>query len=314
MNPNFVTPFRQFFFSRLSILVLLTFLISMPSGPSLAQDEEALPGDETARDDYEEESGEDEYGDELPEDFTGTLDDEEDEENPEFQRKKAERDAFGDRAADRQRGREDQDLPPEDDAPAYVLKFNFDSQVVFSDKKTGTSYMEINYNTKIEQEIALVHKRWRSKGEATFTSDISGNLAGNDLFTCKLDITIDSYPVNIMTRLKTVPETDEDPETDQVAVQIVLKNTYKESWFSNCTGVDGSIFNTQGSPEKYNLTILDNISPNLNGIVIEDFDSSRGAEVELLTEAIDLDDEDMDEVITLTGSGTLSIDYVGASE
>lgn len=295
---------------RILLCSLLVLGADAAVRPAHAQDD-SFPEDEGAVDD----SGGDDYGDELPDDFTGTLDEEEDEDNSEFQRKQIERDAFGDDRKRRRGADEDQeDLPPEDDAPAYVLKFNFDSQVVFADKKTGTSYMEINYNTKIEQEVALVHKRWRSKGEATFTSDISGNLAGNDLFTCKLDITIDSYPVNIMTRLKTVPETDEEPETEQVAVQIILKDTYKEDWFSNCTGVDGSIFNTKGNPEKYNLTILDNINPSLNGIVIEDFDSSRGAEVELLTEAMDVDDEDMDEVITLTGSGTLSIDYVGASE
>lgn len=303
--------------SRVGFVLLRVFLFSFLAlgtdvavWPARAQDD-SVPADDAVSDDI----GEDGYGDELPDDFTGTLDEEGDEDNPEFQRKQIERDAFGDDRKRRRGGDDEQeDLPPEDDAPAYVLKFNFDSQVVFADKKTGTSYMEINYNTKIEQDVALVHKRWRAKGEAKFTSDISGNLAGNDLFTCKLDITIDSYPVSLMTRLKTVPETDEEPETEQVAVQIVMKDTYKEDWFSNCTGVDGSIFNTKGNPEKYNLTILDNINPSLNGIIIEDFDSSRGAEVELLTEAMDVDDEDMDEVITLTGSGTLSIDYVGASE
>lgn len=251
----------------------------------------------------------------LPSDFTGTLDDEEDEDNPEFQRKKIENEAFGNDRARGKRGRNDdaEEQEPEDDAPAYVLKMNFDSQVVFTDKQSGESTMQVNYNTKIEQDIALVHKRWRTKGEALFTSDIVGSLAGNDLFTCKLDITIDSYPVNIMTRLKTMDETEDAPESEQVALQIVLKNTYKEDWYSNCTGVDGSQFNTKGASEKYNMTILGAIEPDLYGIVIEDFDPSRGAEVELLSQPTDIVDEDMSEVISMSGSGTLTIDYVGAS-
>lgn len=249
----------------------------------------------------------------LPEEkYTGTLDDE-DEDNPAVKQRMEEDSAFGDEKSGKAKktvngdNEQNNDDIADDDIPTYTLKFNFDSQVVFTDKE-GRPYMEVNYNTKVEESVALVNRRWRSKSDAQFQSEITGNLAGNDLFTCKLDITIDSFPVDLMTRLKYNPETDDEPENFEVAAQIKFQKSYKEDWFSNCTGLDGSMFNTQGNPEKYNMTILDDTQPSLNGIVIDNFDPGAGAQIEITSDPIEIQDEDMNEHVTLTGSGTLSIE------
>lgn len=243
----------------------------------------------------------------LPEEnFTGTLTDE-DIDYDDLD-KEIENEAFG--PDDPQnKDKDDDEFGGEAFEEAYpaLLTFDFDSQVIFHTSE-GDPYMEIDYETKIEDfEIELLQKRWREKTDALFTADIIGNLAGNDLFTCKLDILIDTYPANIMTRLKFFPETDEIDAHYQLAVQIKLDKEYKERWQSKCT--DGvSNFNTEGDPEKYNRTVLENITPNLHGLVIDDFDPSEGAEIDLSTELIEILDEDLNEVITLSGKGVLRID------
>lgn len=262
------------------VIFLFTLLITRPAlaAPILDEDDYKLP---------------DEH-------FTGTLDDEDDD-NPEYERFKDENETFGDDDLDAE-------AYPEDDQPNYLIKFNFDSQVVFMDQN-DYPYLEINYNTKFEEEFAAVtSKRSMTDGEVEFESEIIGDLAGNDLFTCKLDIMIQSYPVSIMARVKHIAETEEEPEDFELALQIKLEKDYKEDWFSNCTGIDGSVFNTQGDPEKYNLQVLDNVAPSLNAILVEEFDPYQETIIELVSEPLLVDDEDMNETVTLTGSGTITIE------
>jgi len=267
------------------LLRQLTFLLALfIASPALSQDSTL------SEDDYS-----------LPdENFTGTLD-EEDDDNPEYERIKNENETFGDDDLDAE-------AYPEEDQPNYIIKFNFDSQVVFMDQN-DYPYLEINYNTKFEEEFtAITSKRSMTDGEVEFESEIVGDLAGNDLFTCKLDIMIQSYPVNIMARVKHITETEEEPESFDLALQIKLEKDYKEDWFSNCTGVDGSVFNTQGDPEKYNLQVLDNVAPSLNAILVEEFDPYQETIIELVSETLIVDDEDLNETVTLTGSGTITIE------
>lgn len=283
-------------------LLKVTFLTALViAGPALA----APTLDEDVLEDLDSESSEstlseDDY--KLPdENFTGTLDDEDDD-NPEYERIKDENEAFGD---DDEMG---EDAYPEDDQPNYLIKFNFDAQVVFMDQN-DFPYLEINYNTKFEEEFtALMSKRSTTTGEVEFESDIVGDLAGNDLFTCKLDIMIESHPVDIMARVKRIAETEDEPESFEMALQIKLEKDYKEDWYSNCTGVDGSVFNTQGDPEKYNLQVLDGVAPSLNAILVEEFYPDEETVIELVSEPLIVDDEDMNETVTLTGSGTITIE------
>lgn len=271
----------------------------------------------------ESEESTDAESEEDAEGFTGTYADEEDPDSPKYQQKLEEEEIFGEDEKDHKkghRGREDgeevEDVPgdefyPEEefpeDEPNYVLKFLFDSNATFYDKLTGEAYMEINYRTVIEQEVSMIEKRFRTKGEVNFETDIIGNYAGNELFTCRLEIEIRSSPVQIMTRLRNVTTPEDAIPLFEAALQLKFEKKYKEDWYSNCTGIDGSLFNTKGDPEKYNLMILEDTTPNLNAMLIEEFVPGNDNELEIIMEPLDLEDPDMD-TVSLTGKGTLTLE------
>ena len=248
----------------------------------------------------------------LPaEDYTGTLADDEDPDNPDYNKRQIENAVFGtDKDSE---DFSDEDMPKKSKAqneiPNTLMRFTFDAQVVFTNEK-GEPYMQTNYKTNIESEIVFTNHTWREGTEADITADVIGNLAGNDLFTCKLDITVAPATVNLMTLLKTV-QTDATPNGDvqdmqQAAIQIDIAKGYKEDLYSNCSAGE-STFNTQGGPEKYNLTVLQNTTPSLNGITIDNF-SDSGAQIDIVTDPIEIDDPEMNETITMSGSGTLVLE------
>lgn len=247
----------------------------------------------------------------LPsEDYTGTLDEEEDPDNPNYEKRQIENEVFGTDKDDSASDDDTVDTSASDsEVPNTLMRFTFDSQVLITNDK-GETYMQISYTTKIEQEIVLTNHRWRGTAEADITSDVIGNLAGNDLFTCKLDMNIAPVAINLMTLLKTVQTNDtpngDTQDTQQVAIQIEVDNDYKEDVYSNCNSGENT-FNTQGDPEKYNLTILQNTAPSLNGITLDRFDSA-GSQIDIVTDPIEIDDMDLNETITMSGSGTLSLE------
>lgn len=191
----------------------------------------------------------------------------------------------------------------------HLLRMEFASQVVILDKKIDTAIIEIHYITKIEQEIEVKDKRFRTRGRADVATDIVGNLAGNELFTCKLDIQLEKTPVDIMTRYNNTTETEDEPAKSELAVQIKFKKSdFFEDWFSNCIGVDGSVFNTKGDKEKYLSTTLESISPSLDAMLFEDYNPDDTVSLDISTDPIILDDLDAFEEVTLQGSGSVAIE------
>lgn len=261
--------------------------------------------------------------------FTGTYANDEDPEDPGYQDKIEEEALFGeddsredgdeaeyedDRQADPDALRESDQDPygenevPEDE-PNYLLKFDFESSATFLDKLTGEPYMEINYHTTIEKEVTLAKKRFRTKGRADFETEIIGNYAGNELFTCKLEIDIKSAPVQLMTIMRDITTPEDDIPLFEAALQLKFEKGYKEDWYSNCTGLDGSLFNTRGDPEKYNLMILEDTTPPLKTILFEDFIPGDNNEIEVIMEPLEVEDPDADTML-LTGKGTLLLEVL----
>ena len=221
--------------------------------------------------------------------FTGTLDPD----DPDSDAYK-EKQVFGDDEA------VDDEDETDNSGATHTLKFDYSLQVVVTDTKKDVSNLEIDYNVKFEQPVEIKDKRYRTKGHAEVTTDIIGVLAGNELFTCKLDIQFDKTPVDIMTRYNHTEETETTPETSELAVQLKFKKAdFMEDWLSNCTGVDGSELNTKGEKEKYLLVSLESISPSLDALLFKDYDPTDNASLDLLSEPILLDDSDISEQYAL---------------
>lgn len=268
--------------------------------------------------------GGDESDSEDQEGFTGTYAEDEDPDHPDFEQTLEEEAIFGQDTGSKRGSRKTRgdDAEEEDDEelsydeegfpenePNYLLKFTFDSTATFYDRLTGDAYMEIDYRTTVEQEVTLNKKRFRAKGRAEFETNIIGNYAGNELFTCKLEIEIKSSPVQIMTLMRDVTLPEDDLPLYEAAVQIKLEKNYKEDWYSNCTAIDGSLFNTRGDPEKYNLMILEDTSPSLNAVLFEEFIPGDDNEIEIIMEPLEIEDLDVDTVL-LTGKGTLLLEVL----
>lgn len=279
---------------RLSALLIFIIFCTLPTlvvpGPGFAQESET--------EEAWQETGQ-ETESIIPEDFTGTFADD-DPESDVFE----ETQLFGeDEAAPGEKAEE----VPEEDLPTHLLRFEFESLIVITDSRTENPYMEIRYFTKIEQEIQVKNKRYRTKGTAEIMTDIIGNLAGNELFACKLDIQMANSEVDIMTRYNIIPETEEEPEKSELALQIKFnRENLLEDWFSNCTAVDGSIFNTVGEKEKYLFMTIESVTPALSSIVIENYDTDLRSTLDVFADSIQIDD-DFDDIL-LEGTGTIDVD------
>ncbi len=142
-------------------------------------------------------------------------------------------------------------------------------------------------------------------------TDIVGTLAGNDLFSCKLEVEINDVDVDVSTRrIVTLNEFDEIA-TSQLALQLKFtKSDLLEDWYSNCTAFDGSKLNTKGEQEKYLYQTLEAAQPSLEGLLIEDFDPTETSSLTLSTEEIIVDDVYGDEEFLLTGSGTVTVEPI----
>jgi len=234
----------------------------------------------------------------MPKDFSGTLA----EDDPDSDEGKTSI-LFGPDDA------EEEDFEVESEGPTHLLKFDFESQVVVTDTLTDIPFLEISYTLKLEQEIEVIDKRYRTTGNAEIMTDIVGFLAGNELFTCKLDIQLENVEADILVRYKYAEETEEDPEINQLAVQVKFdKDSMLEDWFSNCLGLDGSIFNTQGDKEKYLLTTLETATPDLTGLMIEDYYRGFSSSVDIIAEPLIIEDGDTHEDYLLQGNGMLTVE------
>lgn len=236
--------------------------------------------------------------------FTGTYS-EDDPDSPAYKEKQL----FGDDEAPNEEDEGGGDIV---DNATHILKMEFDTRVVITDTRSAFSYLEINYTTKMEQDIQVGNRRFRTRGKTNIMTDIVGTLAGNELFTCELDIKISDADVDIMVRHSEVEESEEMDASSNLAVQLKFnKQDLLEDWFSNCLGVDGSQFNTKGEQEKYLFTALEAIDPSLSGILVEEYDPLLQSSVDLETPPILIEDLDSYEEILIEGNGEIVIEPLG---
>lgn len=313
---------------HLGILILCLFL----TVPAFAQeyDDEGIvdmdipqEGSEQIQDTEENQYEDSGYDDEVPvvivndalqdefnneNGFTGTYSDE----DPDNQQAQEERKLFGDDEASDGASTDgieaSTEEETEDGIPSHLLTLNFDSHVIVTDKTTGSPYIEINYSTKLEQEVEIKKSRFRVTGEAEFSAEIIGQLAGNELFSCKLEIDLENVKSQIMTRYNVIPETEDTLEEKELAVQIKFDKKPEEDWFSDCLAVDGSVMKTQGNPEEYLYLIWESITPNMNGILFENYDINTLSTIDLVAEAFIIDDEDTKDEYSIFGEGELTVE------
>lgn len=207
---------------------------------------------------------------------------------------------------------EDPNEASEEEASApYLLKLEIEGKLVVTSKLTGESTLEIDYHTVLEKEVDVTKKRTRVKGKAETTVEILGNFVSNNLVICLPDVSIDPSPVSIMTKLNHFAETDTDSERTEMALQIKFDEKVAENWFSNCLGVDQSVFSTSGPPEYHLNTILGSTDPSLTGIVFTDFDPYGEASLPLSVETTEVDDIELEEIYTYYGEGKITVEYQG---
>jgi hypothetical protein len=222
------------------------------------------------------------------------------------------------KAKDKQLFGSDEADPEDDDDMAplisdYNLKFEFNTKVVFADKLTGIPYMEINYSTRVDSPISIGTKKNTASVKPEFTAEVTGTLSNNELYSCQLEITMQDAELQIVTRHNKIEEKDDVPGKSELAVQLKFKKKPQEDWVSNCLATDGSKMKTQGDSEAYNAMAIDAITPDLSGVLFEDYDPGDSASIDLYAEPTELDDLDINNFITITGAGTLAIDYASGS-
>lgn len=235
--------------------------------------------------------------------YTGTFSDD-DPDNEELYKEKK---LFG---AD-EAGDDDEEVAEEISSEPYLLKLEIQGKLVVTSKLTGESTLETDYRTFLEKEVDITKKRTRVKGKAETVVEIIGNFVSNNLVTCLPDVSIDPSPVSIMTKLNHFDETDTGPERTELALQIKFDEKIAENWFSNCLGVDQSVFSTSGPPEYHLNTIIGSTDPALTGIVFADFDPYGEASIDLSVETTEVDDIELEEVYTYYGEGKITIEYQG---
>lgn len=212
------------------------------------------------------------------------------------------------------------EVEEEEDLDAtHLLTFEFNSQVLMTNTQTEQTFLEINYTTRIEKEIQIKKSRYRTTGKATIVNEVIGDLAGNELFGCKLRIETDDIRADIMSRFNQRDETEEEEAISELALQIKFKKSAMlENWFSDCTGTDGSLFNTAGDKEKYLYMTLEAITPELTGFTIPDYIRSDEGVIELVAEPFIIEYPDSSEIYTLQGNGQVTIvpldDYIPTDE
>lgn len=229
-------------------------------------------------------------------DFTGTLSDE-DPDNADLQQ---ETELFGTDEA----GEQASDEP----FPTHLLSVNFEGHVVISDRETTVAYLEIFYNIKIEQEVEVKSIRSRATSPVEITTSIVGSLAGNDLFSCGLDVGgLSNAEAESMIVYTIIPETEESLEQANLAVQVKFTKKLEEDWFADCLSGEFNM-KTQGDTEEFLYKIWEGVEPDPKIIAIEDYDIYGTSEIELYSPPLIIDDEDTGDEFEVSGQGELIIE------
>lgn len=252
----------------------------------------------------------DEFADNPDLPFTGTLA-EDDPENDE-------EDLFDDEGSE-------EEPPAEElsDQATHLLHFEFTGLVQFAENKaaaemsepTGEPYLEIEYRTKFETPVQIKIGRSTINVDTEYDIDIWGNLAEGELFTCKLDISIEKIATMISLKLQK-PKVDKEAEevspleivNSPLAIKIEFSKDTRENWFSLCKDIGGAELNTRGEQEEYLIKLLNAIEPSLRGHLLEEFDPLEETQIELAVTTEIVDDVDIANDITLSGSGKLTFE------
>ncbi len=197
---------------------------------------------------------------------------------------------------------------------AYTFKLEFNTRVVFADKISGIPYMEINYTNKIDLPVEVSTKKNKTEAKMESTAEVTGTLSQNELYRCELQISLLETKAQIQTRHIKIEEKEDKPGESTLAIQVKFPKKPEEEWISDCLATDGSKFITQGDSEFYNSLAFEAISPDLSGITFTDYDAGDSAKVDLYSEQTEVDDFDTGNYITITGSGSLEVEYSGGAE
>jgi hypothetical protein len=239
--------------------------------------------------------------------LNGTLSDEDpDNQTPE---KEKERNLFGSDEAD----------PEDDDGDGplvsdYTFKLEFNTRVIFADKISGIPYMEINYTNKLELPIEVSTKKKKNEAKMESIAEVTGTLSQNELYRCELQVSLQETKAQLQTRHIKIEEKEDKPGESTLAIQLKFPKKPEEDWISDCLATDGSKFKTQGNPEFYNALAFEAISPDLSALTFEDYDAGDSTKIDLYSEQTEVDDFDTGNYITITGSGSLEIEYSSGVE
>ena len=225
-----------------------------------------------------------------------------------LEKERREEELFGSFEADVDEDGNDIEVEVKDQDATHSLTFEFKGSVVFIDKDSFEPFMEIIYNTTIEQDVVLEKKRFVTKTLGEIKTEVIGESSSSELFTCLIEIDIAPQEFEVITKLNIIPETEDADEITNLAVKIKTNKDYKEDWTSLCTDTFGNELNTKGDYEYHNKTILNSIKPSIAGLVFEDFIFGNGAVMDLDFETYEIDDEAVNEILQISGSGSVSVE------
>jgi len=211
---------------------------------------------------------------------------------------------------------EDVDIVDENTDATHKIHFELQTRVEFAEKVvsdlfTGFEpYMAIEYTNEFEVEVDLqTPGRKVTDVESRYEAQPRGELAKNEFFECRLEITMPETPMTLTTthKINENPETNETHES--LALKILPQITLKEDWLSRCE-MGGFELNSQGNPEEYNQKALKMIQPALDGMMFEDIDLKEDVDIPLVLEAQTILDEDLMNEITFSGEGKITIELL----
>ncbi len=233
---------------------------------------------------------------ELP--FTGTL------EEAYEEKEEDEEELFGE-----EEDEGEEEIKEDEEGKTHEIRFEFASLVQFLHPEDPSPSLEIQYTTEFEAPVTIEKKKESQKLTATIETQTWGSIAHNEFFDCRLEIVLPESSVNLTTRLRQEPPSEEGEEAPppSLVMKIEFGENMMEDWFSYCTDVGGAILNTQGAPENYNMQVLKMIEPALSALVLEEFDLAEETTIELSVPSTTIDDTEINYTIFLSGEGNLTI-------
>ncbi len=199
-----------------------------------------------------------------------------------------------------------------DGFPTHALKVDITGHVLFTDMTTRESYLEVVYQAKVEQDVIIGNSKQRvSDVNVEILTDVIGTLGGNDIYSCKLNVEFSNPSLGIVTQNFQPEDNDKNEPSDlesYLNIELDLdKKSFLEDWYSNCTYIDGLEFNTKGDKENYFYTLLQNVSPLLESLRIDNFDPTIEQSVPLEVLIEPYEDFDLNNELLFSGTGQITL-------